>query len=107
MGTAFDNINGGAYYPAISIYKNATVSVNFGPIFKYPEIEEDFKCKGVSYWVNSYIDDDWSHFIWRFFDKFSLQMHDRVEELICEQSVADMVYFVENDGKLRLDTFNL
>lgn len=48
MGTAFENINGGAYYPAISIYKNATVSVNFGPIFKYPDIEEDYKCKGVS-----------------------------------------------------------
>lgn len=29
QGVAFENINGGAYYPAISIYKNATVSVNF------------------------------------------------------------------------------
>lgn len=48
MGTAFENINGGAYYPAISIYKNATVSVNFGPIFKYPDVEEDFECKAVS-----------------------------------------------------------
>lgn len=48
LGSAFHNINGGAYYPAISIYKNATVSVNFGPIFKYAEVEDDFKCKGVS-----------------------------------------------------------
>lgn len=32
-----------------------------------------------------------------------LQMFDRVEELICEQSLADMVFFTENDGKLRLD----
>lgn len=48
QGIAFENINGGAYYPAISIYKNATVSVNFGPSFKYPEIEQRFKCKGVS-----------------------------------------------------------
>lgn len=48
QGVAFENINGGAYYPAISIYKNATVSVNFGPSFKYPEVEDEFKCKGVS-----------------------------------------------------------
>lgn len=48
QGVAFENINGGAYYPAISIYKNATVSVNFGPNFKYPEIEDEFRCKGVS-----------------------------------------------------------
>lgn len=48
QGLAFENINGGAYYPAISIYKNATVSVNFGPSFKYPETERKFKFKGVS-----------------------------------------------------------
>ncbi len=36
-----------------------------------------------------------------------LQMHDRVEDLICEQSLADMMYFTENDGKLRLDNFSL
>lgn len=29
-------------------------------------------------------------------------MNERVEELICEQSLADMVYFTENDGELRL-----
>lgn len=48
QGEAFVDINAGAYYPAISIFKNATVSVNFGPNFKYQEIEEEFKCKGVS-----------------------------------------------------------
>ena len=31
-------------------------------------------------------------------------MHDRVEDLICEQSLADMMFFTENDGKLRLET---
>lgn len=36
-----------------------------------------------------------------------LQMNERVEELICEQSFSDMMYFTENDGKLRLDTFSL
>lgn len=48
QGLAFTDIYGGAYYPAISIYKNATVSVNFGPSFKYPDIEERNRCKGVS-----------------------------------------------------------
>lgn len=47
QGVAFENINGGAYYPALSIFKNATVSVNFGPNFKYPEIEDEYRCKGV------------------------------------------------------------
>lgn len=48
QGEAFTDINAGAYYPAISIFKNATVSVNFGPNFKYQEVEEEFKCRGVS-----------------------------------------------------------
>lgn len=47
QGVAYENINGGAYYPAVSIFRNATVSVNFGPNFKYPEIEDEYKCKGV------------------------------------------------------------
>ncbi|KAK0089375.1 hypothetical protein PV326_004508, partial [Microctonus aethiopoides] len=36
QGDAFIDINKGAYYPTISIHKSATVSVNFGPNFKYP-----------------------------------------------------------------------
>ncbi|KAG4068241.1 hypothetical protein HA402_007761 [Bradysia odoriphaga] len=82
QGEAFVDIYHGAYYPAISVFKNATVSVNFGPTstFKYPEIEEQYQCRA---------------------------MHDRVEDLICEQSLADMMYFTENDGKLRLDNFSL
>lgn len=34
-------------------------------------------------------------------------MNERVEELICEQAMADLLYFTENDGRLRLDTFNI
>lgn len=48
QGVAFENINAGAYYPSVSIFKSATVSVNFGPSFKYPEIKKEFKCKAVS-----------------------------------------------------------
>lgn len=31
-------------------------------------------------------------------------MSERVEEFIAEQALADIMYFTENDGKLRLDS---
>lgn len=46
QGVAFENINGGAYYPSLSLHKSSTVSVNFGPNFKYPPV--DYKFRGVS-----------------------------------------------------------
>lgn len=46
QGDAFMDINKGAYYPGISIYKSATVSVNFGPNFKCPPTDITFR--GVS-----------------------------------------------------------
>lgn len=46
QGEAFIDIYDGAYYPAISIYKSATVSVNFGPHFKFPP--KDITFRGVS-----------------------------------------------------------
>lgn len=48
-GEAFLDINRGSYYPTISIHKSATVSANFGPQFKYPEILQQYNCNGVSY----------------------------------------------------------
>jgi len=33
-GTAWTQINGGAYFPCVSIYKNCSVQINFGPEFK-------------------------------------------------------------------------
>lgn len=53
QGEAFVDVYHGAYYPAISVFKNATVSVNFGPssTFKYPEIEQQYQCKAVS-WID-------------------------------------------------------
>lgn len=108
QGEAFTDIHHGAYYPALSIYKNATISINFGPNFKYPNVEEDYKCRGVSSVANicEYViylirvELDTLHTI-------DSQMYDRVEELIAEQLLADMMFFTENDGKLRLDTFSL
>lgn len=38
----------GKYFPTVSIYKNCTLSLNFGPDFKYPPPQTDtFKYKGV------------------------------------------------------------
>eukprot|EP00041_Stephanoeca_diplocostata_P028844 m.834739 g.834739 ORF g.834739 m.834739 type:complete len:557 (+) comp23450_c0_seq5:166-1836(+) len=36
QGVMFDNLIEGTYYPAVSLYMGARVSVNFGPDFKYP-----------------------------------------------------------------------
>lgn len=80
QGEAFTDVYGGAYYPAISIHKSATINMNFGPNLKHPEVLEQYNCKA---------------------------MHDRVEEMICEQTMADMMYFTENDGKLRLDSYGM
>lgn len=43
QGEAFLDIFGGAYYPALSLHKNSTVSVNFGPNFKYPPTEHKYR----------------------------------------------------------------
>lgn len=49
QGVAFKDFYAGSYYPAISIYKSATISINFGPNFKHPEILVDTQAKGVSF----------------------------------------------------------
>jgi Set1/Ash2 histone methyltransferase complex subunit ASH2 len=36
QGVAWTDIYAGTYYPALSLYKGATVTANFGPDFKYP-----------------------------------------------------------------------
>ncbi|KAL5284524.1 ASH2L family protein [Megaselia abdita] len=75
QGVAFTDIYGGAYFPTISLYKNTTVSVNFGSALKYPGILEKHNCRPMS---------------------------ERVEDLVSEQCLSDMLYFTENDGKLNL-----
>lgn len=46
LGDAFTDINKGAYYPSISVFRSATVSVNFGPNFKCQPADITFR--GVS-----------------------------------------------------------
>lgn len=70
QGVAFENIFEGTYYPAASLYKNATVTFNFGPDFKYPP--KDLECKS---------------------------MFDRVEEMSVEQSLADVIFLTCHEDK--------
>lgn len=80
QGEAFLDLYEGCYYPTVSLHKNVTVSVNFGPNFKYPPTVSELKCRAMS---------------------------EKAEESICEQTIADLLYLTENEGKLRLDNFNL
>ncbi|XP_018573858.1 set1/Ash2 histone methyltransferase complex subunit ASH2 isoform X2 [Anoplophora glabripennis] len=80
QGVAFEGIYQGSYYPTISLHKNVTVSVNFGPSFKYPPSTEKYSYRAMS---------------------------ERGEEAISDQTLADILYLTENEGKLRLDSFVL
>ncbi|XP_072227724.1 set1/Ash2 histone methyltransferase complex subunit ASH2 isoform X2 [Leuresthes tenuis] len=68
QGVAFENLFEGIYFPAISLYKSCTVSVNFGPHFKYPP--KDIKYQPMS-------DMGWG--------------------AVIEHTLADMLYHVETD----------
>lgn len=74
QGTAFFNMFEGIYYPAVSLYKNCTVSVNFGPNFTYPPDDVDFS-----------------------------PMSDRAASVVAEQTLSDLLFFVEYEGKLTLE----
>lgn len=47
QGVAFEDVYAGSYYPTLSLHKNATVSVNFGPHFKFSPAC-DYEYRGVS-----------------------------------------------------------
>uniref|UniRef100_A0A8C2K9V0 Ash2 like, histone lysine methyltransferase complex subunit n=1 Tax=Cyprinus carpio TaxID=7962 RepID=A0A8C2K9V0_CYPCA len=68
QGVAYEDLFEGMYYPAISLYKSCTVSVNFGPHFKYPP--KDIKYHPIS-------DMGWG--------------------AVIEHSLADLLYHVETD----------
>ena len=66
----------GDYTPTVATYKHAKVRFNFGPKFRHPP-------KNVKY----------------------RPMSARAEESAVDQTVADMRFFTENEGKLRLDNY--
>ncbi|XP_030835126.1 set1/Ash2 histone methyltransferase complex subunit ASH2 isoform X1 [Strongylocentrotus purpuratus] len=44
QGVAYEDVYEGAYHPAVSLYKQSIVTVNFGPDFKYPPISlQDYR----------------------------------------------------------------
>ncbi|CAH1176830.1 unnamed protein product [Phaedon cochleariae] len=80
QGVAFEDVYQGGYFPVLSLHRNVTVSVNFGPVFKCPPAEGEFDYR---------------------------PMCEKAEEAICDQTLADLIYLTENEGKLRLDSFVL
>ncbi|XP_014789671.1 set1/Ash2 histone methyltransferase complex subunit ASH2 isoform X2 [Octopus bimaculoides] len=70
QGVMFTDIFEGVYHPSVSLYKNATVSVNFGPNFKYPPKD----CGPYT------------------------PMSRAAGEAMVEYSLADIIYHIENEG---------
>ena len=67
----------GDYFPAIATFKNAKVKLNFGPRFKFSP-PKNLKVR---------------------------PMCERAEEVVIEQSLSDMKFFTENEGKLGLNNY--
>uniref|UniRef100_A0A834VC68 Set1/Ash2 histone methyltransferase complex subunit ASH2 n=1 Tax=Sarcoptes scabiei TaxID=52283 RepID=A0A834VC68_SARSC len=77
IGTAFENIYGGYYYPAAGLYKEISITLNFGPDFTYPPNDE--------------------------FKDIYRPICERVLDALMEQTLSDLVYLVENEDKLNLE----
>lgn len=80
IGTAFEDIYNGVYYPAAGLYKNISITFNFGPNFAHPPTDSEY---GSRY----------------------RGMHEAVFESQIEQSLADMLFLVENESQLTLEKF--
>merc|ERR1712002_1151726 len=70
-GVAWTDIFGGMYFPAVSIFKNATVQVNYGPNFTHPPKDYTFK-----------------------------PMSERTTESYVEYTLQDVLYHIEHEGQL-------
>ena len=71
IGTAFENIYNGVYYPGAGLYKNISITFNFGPDFDYPPTDSEY---GSRY----------------------RGMNESVFENQIEQTLSDIIYFIEN-----------
>jgi len=77
LGEAFPDIYDGEYYPAISLYKYSKVKINFGPKFRHsPKETSGFK-----------------------------PMSERAKDMEVEQTMADMRFFSQMDGRLTLENY--
>jgi len=77
LGDAFTDIYAGDYYPAVALYKYAKVKVNFGPKFRNPPKE----ATGYK------------------------PMSERAADMEVEQTMADMRFFSQMDGRLTLENY--
>ena len=73
QGVAFENLFGGDYYPAVSLYRGGRVSANFGPIFKFVPREEIYS--------------GWKPFCERFSDS------------TCEEALFDLVEAMDAEAE--------
>ncbi|KAJ6221961.1 hypothetical protein RDWZM_000506 [Blomia tropicalis] len=80
IGTAFTDIYKGVYYPSAGLYKNISVTFNFGPEFEHPPSDPEY---GSRYRA----------------------MNDIIFVNQVEQSLSDMIYLVENESNLNLEKF--
>lgn len=71
QGVAYKDIYQGTYYPSISIYKNASARINFGPKFNYPIDDHQFPYKPMS---------------------------DLAEEKFIEHTLSDLMYHIVHEG---------
>lgn len=102
LGEAFLDIYGGQYYPTVSLYKSCVLSLNFGPEFKYPPPKDQYRYRPVS--ITFFPSLIFRIFSFHWYNHFCLfQMYERAEETICEQTLSDLVFLTENEGKLKLD----
>ncbi|KAK9395153.1 set1/Ash2 histone methyltransferase complex subunit ASH2 [Crotalus adamanteus] len=51
QGVAYKDVFEGVYFPAVSLYKGCTVSINFGPYFKYPPRDISYRPVSDMGWV--------------------------------------------------------
>lgn len=72
QAVAFEDVFEGVYYPAVSLYKNCKVRMNYGPVFRCPP-------QGL---------------------KDYRPMSEAASQTMIEYALADMIYHVENEGKL-------
>ena len=77
LGVAFTDIYAGEYHPSAGLYKAAHVKFNFGPRFKFAPVGAgSFK-----------------------------PLCERARDMEVEQAMADMRFFSEREGALRIDDY--
>lgn len=83
VGTMFSDVNAGIYYPAASLYKNITLTFNFGPKFKHDP--HSFAASISAPFITS-----------------CKPIQHLADELSVLQSMSDILYFTEKSDSLKV-----